>query len=157
MHATLQNNFSQYAETGTAKRNVSVISFKEEINAMGLKISSRQSNASLKSIHLPALAVLSNHDLQTMIENRGGSRNFDQEGRESGEAGPWPTNQRNLYFEVIRFTDLAPFRHTKPGFLDCSFSGVSKKWSAIFVRCIVPEIYLGFWSLPELYHTSVLF
>ena len=78
-------------------------------------------------------------------------------GRESGGARPWPTNKRNLYFEVILFTDSAPFRYTKPRFLHYSDSGVSKKWSAIFVRCIVPEIYFCFSGFPELYHTSVLF
>ena len=45
------------------------------------------------------------------------------------------TNQpaKLIYFEVA-----------KPRFLDCSFSGVSKKWSAIFVQCIVQGILLLF-------------
>ena len=50
-----------------------------------------------------------------------------------------------LIFQIYLYNiDLITFRHTKPGHLNCSYSGVSEKWSAIFVRCTVPEIYLYF-------------
>ena len=62
-----------------------------------------------------------------LMDVRGGSRNFGYGGCESGLAGPLPTNQQKLYFEVILFTNSAPFTYTKPRFLDCSYSGVVKK------------------------------
>ena len=50
------------------------------------------------------------------------------------------TDRQNLLFKFIYSIDLITFRYTKPGYLNCSYSGLSKKWSAFFVRCIVPEI-----------------
>ena len=67
------------------------------------------------------------------------------------------TDQQNLFFKFIYFIDFITFRYTKPGYLNCSYAGVSKKWTAIFVPCIVPEIYFCFWSSPETYLISVVF
>ena len=67
------------------------------------------------------------------------------------------TDQQNLFFKFIYFIHLITFRYTKPGYLNCLYSSVTKKWSAIFVRCIVPEIYSCFWRSPEPYLISVLF
>ena len=50
------------------------------------------------------------------------------------------TDRQNLFFKCHLFYRLNTFRYTKPEYLHCMYSGVSKKWSAIFVRCIVPEI-----------------
>ena len=54
------------------------------------------------------------------------------------------TDRQKLFFKFIYIIDLITFRYAKPGYLTCSYSGVSKKWSAIFVRFIVPEIYFYF-------------
>ena len=53
-------------------------------------------------------------------------------------------DRQHLFLKFIYFIDLITFRHTKPGYLNCSNSGVSKKWSAIFVQCLVPETYFCF-------------
>ena len=67
------------------------------------------------------------------------------------------TNRQNLFFKLIFFLDLITFRCTKPRYFNCSYSNVSKKWSAIFVQCIVVEIYFCFWRSSEPSLTSVLF
>ena len=54
------------------------------------------------------------------------------------------TDQKNFFFKLIYSIDLITFRYSKPGYLTFSYSGVSKMWSAIFVRCTVPEIYFCF-------------
>ena len=61
------------------------------------------------------------------------------------------------FISFFFFTDLILFRYTTPRFLHCSYSSVSIKWSAIFVRHIVPVIYSCFSGLPELNPTLVLF
>ena len=54
------------------------------------------------------------------------------------------TDRQNLLFKFIYFIHAITFTYTNPGYSNCSYSGVSKKLSAIFVRSIVPEIYSYF-------------
>ena len=54
------------------------------------------------------------------------------------------TDRQNLFFTFIYFINLITFRYTKLRYLNSSYSGVFKKWSAVFVRCIVPEIHFCF-------------